>query len=909
MSDSTNKITVKIVADTSSLEKGLMKAEVSIGKFNQSISKGMFKAMASFELIKKGMQMVADATVGGTKDAIKFESIMDNLSNKLGDSTKDFENWSESTGRALGFSKLQSAEMANTLSVNLSRVATSQQDLYEKTVKMMEVSAIIRAKTGRSMQDVSERIRSAMNQEADGADELGLNVRTNAIVQSEAYKKMADGKPWSQLGTNMQKTILYYSILEQTSKNFGTTISDNTSLRVAQFSASLADLKLQLGQAFLPIVNTALPYLSALVSAMTKALQYVTLFMETLFGYKHDASKAGYEGDTTAVDGLTNSLAGATAQQEALNKAKKKGGLTSFDEVHTLPEKAGSSTPASSDTGSGLPYSTGGSSEDSTGLLDKLGGAGQKVVEFAEKVKTWMQPIVDIFSKIGSAIKEYLIDKWHELAEWWRKDGGNISKMMQSLWNNVLYPIFSFIVEYIWGDIKGAIDGLIDFFTGLLSFFADIFVGDWEKAWQDLWKCVKGAVEAIWNIIDLVFIVTIGGAIKSALKGFLNFFLQFGDNIVKCFDDLFVWMFNFLKNNWDNIIKSTKGIWDDLVLWFAKLGRRMLSPFKSAFDNIGVWFYDNVVAKITENVGGIVKKFAAIADDAWKALKNSFLSVAKWYYDNVTVKIIDTVTSIISKFKTIGDDAWKAIKGGFSGVGSWFKDNIVDAAIGKVGDLVTKFKTIGSNAWDAMKFSFQKVGTWFFDNIVTPAHSNVTKITSKFTQIGKDAWSALQSPFKSVAEWFKTNVTNKISNVFSGIKLAFDETVFNKVKDFYNDKMRKPVNNAIGGIQKALDWLHIDYQLPKLPALYNGGITNGKMVATIGDNVGGREVVSPLDTLNSIIANTMLQTLKFNGGGAGTGSGGDIVLNIDGRTFARIIQPYQNYETNRMGKNIVMNAI
>ena len=53
----------------------------------------------------------------------------------------------------------------------------------------MEASAIIRSKTGRTMQDVSERIRSAMNQEADGADELGLNVRTNAISMSRCICK------------------------------------------------------------------------------------------------------------------------------------------------------------------------------------------------------------------------------------------------------------------------------------------------------------------------------------------------------------------------------------------------------------------------------------------------------------------------------------------------------------------------------------------------------------------------------------------------------------------------------------------------------------------------------------------------------------------------------------------------
>ena len=41
--------------------------------------------------------------------------------------------------------------------------------------------------------------------------------------------------------------------------------------------------------------------------------------------------------------------------------------------------------------------------------------------------------------------------------------------------------------------------------------------------------------------------------------------------------------------------------------------------------------------------------------------------------------------------------------------------------------------------------------------------------------------------------------------------------------------------------------------LASIPALAKGGITNGEMLALVGDNPGGREVVSPLDDLMGMI--------------------------------------------------------
>lgn len=95
----------------------------------------------------------------------------------MGSSRKYFEKWSETTGQAFGFSRLEAANTANILSLNFKKIAVDQADLTAKTTKMMEIAGIVANKRGMTMQDVSDRIRSAMNQEADGANISALPFR------------------------------------------------------------------------------------------------------------------------------------------------------------------------------------------------------------------------------------------------------------------------------------------------------------------------------------------------------------------------------------------------------------------------------------------------------------------------------------------------------------------------------------------------------------------------------------------------------------------------------------------------------------------------------------------------------------------------------------------------------------
>jgi hypothetical protein len=76
----------------------------------------------------------------------------------------------------------------------------------------------------------------------------------------------------------------------------------------------------------------------------------------------------------------------------------------------------------------------------------------------------------------------------------------------------------------------------------------------------------------------------------------------------------------------------------------------------------------------------------------------------------------------------------------------------------------------------------------------------------------------------------------------------------------------------------------------------------------VGDNPGGREVIAPLDRLQGMLTNSVIQAMQMGNTGGNQGSG-DIVLNIDGRSFARIVKPFLDREQNRVGNDVRIRSI
>ncbi|MFP7735513.1 hypothetical protein ACLHDF_19240, partial [Priestia aryabhattai] len=62
----------------------------------------------------------------------------------------------------------------------------------------------------------------------------------------------------------------------------------------------------------------------------------------------------------------------------------------------------------------------------------------------------------------------------------------------------------------------GIIDGALKIIMGLVKVFAGLFTGDFSKMWEGLKQIFFGAIQLIWNYINLMFV----GRILGVFRGF-----------------------------------------------------------------------------------------------------------------------------------------------------------------------------------------------------------------------------------------------------------------------------------------------------------------------------------------------------------------------------------------------------
>jgi hypothetical protein len=263
---------------------------------------------------------------------------------------------------------------------------------------------------------------------------------------------------------------------------------------------------------------------------------------------------------------------------------------------------------------------------------------------------------------------------------------------------------------------------------------------------------------------------------------------------------------------------------------------------------------------------------------------------------------------IASKVGKKAGEIWTAIKGAFSGAYEWFRDSVVKAPYDAFVNWKEGIANRASDVWTAIQGKFKNAYTWFRDNVIKAPYDAFINWKSGIANKAEDVWIAIKGKFTGVYNWFKTNVVDNISKAFSKIKYNITEGLYNNVKSL--------INKLIGYINKPLkeikNWSFMGKKpfggLPTIPALAKGGITNGPMMAMIGDNPGGREVVSPLNDLQSMIGTAVMTAMQFSRGG-GNNTGGDIIFNIDGRQFARIVKPHLDKESKRIGTNVKLQGI
>lgn len=193
---------------------------------------------------------------------------------------------------------------------------------------------------------------------------------------------------------------------------------------------------------------------------------------------------------------------------------------------------------------------------------------------------------------------------------------GNVLDLLKVLWESVLVPFISWLIENIlpiispiieflgnqvldfFGTVGEVVSGILDILGGLIEFLVGIFTGNWDKSFSGLKKIAEGFQKSINSVFNFV-----------------------QNNILKPFD-------NFLG----------KVFAVDFEKWFGVLG----IPLNTFFTNV-----KNVWESVKKIFNGIITFIKGIFSGNWKQAWNGIVQVFKGIMSGLSSAIRSPINGII----------------------------------------------------------------------------------------------------------------------------------------------------------------------------------------------------------------------------------------------------------------------
>lgn len=364
ITNSDGSIILSTKVDTTGIRSGMSKIKSDAGGLTKTFGK-----LASAIGLAFSVTAIVQFSRESAKLATQTEASVQRLIDIYGQASDAVGDFIDANARALGMSKAAAASYASIYG-NLFSVWADQKTNAQLTNHYLNMTAVVASKTGRTVSDVQERIRSGLLGNTEAIEDLGIFVNVKTIEITDAFQRIANGRSWEQLTAYEQSQVRTLAILEQSTKKYGTQVADTTQSVRLKFQAAYEDFKNTWGQ----LVNTIL---IPVLSTLTKIFSVATAVINTLTGNTGGILGDSSQADTTGqikdnIEESTENQKEFTGAIEETNKELKKT-LAGFDDLQIL------SRPSESANEQKIPEIGGGASGGGGGLeLPALPQIGQQ---------------------------------------------------------------------------------------------------------------------------------------------------------------------------------------------------------------------------------------------------------------------------------------------------------------------------------------------------------------------------------------------------------------------------------------------------------------------------------------------------------------------------------------------------
>lgn len=674
-------------------------------------------------------------------------------------------------------------------------------------------------------------------------------------------------------GSETQRVALLAEIVKDSLGNMNEELGKTPQGRMKQLSYTIDAIKMSIGNGLMSAIQAVMPYLNAMANTLLKAAQYFQMLMSAIFGTAQMS---------TAAAGAAISVADAqTEAGDAAEKAGKKASraVQGFDEINSLPDKSDSNAGGSSESGSMLPDLQMPKIDTET-IPDQIKAMVDKVKGFVEGIN--FQPLVESFEKLKTAIMP-LTETLFSGLRW--------------LWDNVLVPFGTWSIQSLIPAFLDLISGALTVLNPLLTAFQPIAQYLWDNFLQPI---------AAWT----------GGTIVSVLTSLGQALTEIG---------------NWMSKHQTTVTTLTAAVGVFFAAWktvelLAFI--QMSGGVASAFGKITTAIWAATGAKIV-NAAETIYLTGLYAKDLVVSAASAAASLAKktaaWIASTAAIvanKVALLASNVVMAGEFLANMAASAVALGTNAV-SWAASTAAMIAnkIAMVASTVAQgLLTVAMIAWNVAVGIGTAVTTAFnvalgiLTSPITLVIAGIALLVTgiillvqnwdKVSEVAANVWDGIKKVWTSASGWMYDTVIKPIANMYTGLWNGIIEGMNFMIRSL--NKLKFDIPDWVPFMGGESFGLNIP-EIPKIPKLAKGGITNGEMLATIGDNPGGKEVVSPLGDLLGMIQSVVAASMSANQQMSVNSNQQlpDIVLQIDGQAFARVTNPYSAREGARIGGSMI----
>lgn len=527
--------------------------------------------------------------------ADSFEQRAKQLSQKLtGFSISDTGEMTRTNTPSLGLDPEKTMQYQATFAQMASSMGDSSETALKLSNALTMIGSDLASVRNMEFEDVWQDMASGLTGMSRAMDKYGINIR-NANMQQELYN-LGINTSISNL-TQADKTILRTIILLNNSKyawgDLANTINQPAN-QIRMLQSNFASLGRTIGSLFIPLLQTVLPYINAIVIALQRMFAWfakllgikLSNFVSSTGGISVDTSNIADNMDT-ASDAIDNANTSAKKLEKTLS-------VLSFDELNQLNDNSDSgstSTPSTSGNGAGnahLPALD--------AALDDALSAYQKAWEDAykkmsNKANKMADAIVNAFKK---------------------KDWKGLGKIMADGINYGFQKLYDFI--------------------------------NWDNVGPKITKFTKAFIETFNSLVDNVNFDLIGKTFGAGINTLVNTanqllegidFINLGKKLSEGFNGL------FQEVNWGNLgnmlgnnFMKTWDIFYGFVtnLNFEEIGIAIGDGLNGIFEKVN---FEEIAATLTTGINGVFTSLANFTEEFdWnKFTKNIGNGISKFLSD------------------------------------------------------------------------------------------------------------------------------------------------------------------------------------------------------------------------------------------------------------------------------------